>query len=133
MGDLTRNFSNSEFHCECGCGFGLQDGKLTYVLQRLRDHLNAIYPMELDGIWIKITGPSRCRESTLEVGGTPKSKHLEGIACDFKVINSSDGEVMDPRIAYRILNEWYPDTFGIGLYHNRVHLDTREAKARWAV
>lgn len=113
MGDLTRNFSNSEFHCECGCGFGLQDGKLPYVLQRLRDHLNAIYPMELDRIRIKITGPSRCSAHNATIkGAAKKSKHIEGIACDFKVINS-DGEVMDPRIAYQILNEWYPDTFGV--------------------
>ena len=36
MGDMTRNFSASEFLCECGCGFGLTDRRLAEVLQRLR-------------------------------------------------------------------------------------------------
>ena len=130
MGDITRNFSAREFLCECGCSFGLQDRRLAEVLQRLRDHLNETHG---DGIWIKITGPSRCAAHNATIPGAAKnSKHILGIACDFKVI-SPEGEVMDPRIAYRILDEWYPDTFGIGLYHNRVHLDTREVKARWKV
>lgn len=66
-----RNFSTREFLCECGCGcgFGLQDKRLAEVLQRLRDHLNETYG---PGIWIKITGPSRCAAHTRRYVETPE-------------------------------------------------------------
>lgn len=126
MGDITKNFSHSEFLCECGCGFGLQDVRLAVVLQRLRDHLNRIYE---EGAYITISGPERCAKHNKEEGGAEHSKHIEGIACDFKAY-TKDKKLISSDIVYEILNSWYPDTFGIGLYWNRVHLDTRVKKAR---
>ena len=138
MGDLTKNFSKSEFECRCGCGFTIQDPTLVEKLQTLRDSLNVIYP---EKVWIQITGPSRCPEHNEKVQKqynpnyvpySSKSKHMEGIACDFKVWRGKGCiKQVPPSIVYGLLDCWFPDRYGIGLYHNRVHLDTRPTKARW--
>ena len=95
MGDLTPNFSSTEFTCECGCGFGLQDTRLAEVLQRLRDYLNETYEK---GITIIISGRVRCAAHNATIkGAAPKSKHIEGIACDFKTKNR---KIFDPKMIY---------------------------------
>ena len=133
MGDITKHFSRAEFQCRCGCGFGLQDDRVAYVLQRLRDYLNQSLGQAYGGrdIWIDITGPVRCKKrNDATPGASRNSYHMKGIACDFKVRVGKE-LVLDPKIAFTILDTWYPNEFGIGLYSNRVHLDTRENRARW--
>lgn len=40
MGDLTKNFSRSEFACNCGCGLDDIEMELVEMLQAARDWLN---------------------------------------------------------------------------------------------
>jgi uncharacterized protein YcbK (DUF882 family) len=111
----------------------MQDIKLAHVLQILRDRLNAMLGRAFtpDTIWIDITGPVRCKKHNAEIpGAAPNSYHIKGIACDFK-IRVGKAQVLDPKIAFVLLDAWHPDEFGMGLYYNRVHLDTRDYKARW--
>ena len=51
MGDLSKNFSRSEYICRCGCGFDAVDVELIKVMQELRDHYQSP---------ITITGGNRC-------------------------------------------------------------------------
>ena len=72
-----------------------------------------------------LSSGARCAAKNSEIGGSTRSKHLEGIAIDFSV----------PGIPTKDVHFWidsgFPDKFGLGLYNNHVHLDVREGRARW--
>jgi len=129
MGDLSENLSRHEMACECGCGFNTVDIELVWVLQALCDYLwddTGFKPILI------ITGPNRCVKHNADVGGAPDSQHIYGRAADFKI--KINGEYLDPKKIYNYLNARYPEIYGIGLYSNRVHLDTRtNGPARWEV
>lgn len=116
MGDINKYFSKEEFACRCGCGFDSVNAELVAVLTDVREHFKA--PIE-------ITSGNRCVSRNKMAGGEPKSKHLEGIAADFKVFGTKPDAVQD------YLEQKYPDKYGIGRYPNRTHVDTRAEKARW--
>jgi zinc D-Ala-D-Ala carboxypeptidase len=76
MGDLSRNFSRSEFLCPCGQPdrfHATVDGGLVAVLQRIRDRAARPLPV-VSGV--------RCSAYNRLVGGAPKSQHLRGRAAD---------------------------------------------------
>lgn len=75
MGDLSRNFSRSEFECKCGCGEADVSPFLIEVLQRLRDVL---------GVKITVTSGRRCAAHNAAVGGAKNSQHLQGLAADIR-------------------------------------------------
>ena len=76
MGDLTENFSRSEFFCRCGAE-GI-DLALVEVLQKVRD---AVGP-------VRINSAFRCPPCNNEVGGSESSSHLTGKAVDLHCDNS---------------------------------------------
>ena len=53
MGDLSKNFSRSEFECSCGCGFDDVSVELVELLQEIRDEIEEP---------IAITSACRCKE-----------------------------------------------------------------------
>ncbi len=118
MGDLSKDFSRKEFKCKCGCTFDTVDAELLKVLQEdVRDYYNK-----------KVTILSGCRcfmYNMHTLGAARGSQHVEGKASDFTV------EGVAPLAVYTHLNKKYPGKYGIGLYHNRVHFDSREEEARW--
>lgn len=116
MGDLSKNFSREEFQCGCGCGFDTVDAELLEVVQGVRDHFNKP---------IIINSACRCSDHNNTVGGSKTSQHLLGRACDIDVLGISPTQVQ----AYLIAK--YPYTFGIGIYDNFTHIDTRQQRARW--
>jgi uncharacterized protein YcbK (DUF882 family) len=119
MGDLSKDFSRSEYACRCGCGFDTVDVELNRVMQDLRDHY---------GRRITITGPNRCFTKNINTKGAARdSQHQFGKANDFVVDGISTEDVFD------YLNLKYPSRYGIGLYADpaRVHLDIRPYRARW--
>jgi len=67
MGDLTKNFSWSEFACKCGCGAKLISPYLVETLQEIR----AIY-----GKPIKINSAVRCEKHNKDEDGAEDSEHL---------------------------------------------------------
>ena len=117
MGDLSRNFSRYEFACKCGCGFDFVDAELIKVLEQVRFHF--------DKSPITITSGCRCETHNQKVGGSAYSKHIKGIAADFKVKGVHADEVAS------YLERTYPDKYGIGRYKGRTHIDIRKSKARW--
>ena len=120
MGDLSKNFSRSEFACKCGCGYGLKRGDvdtgLVQQLQELRDQT---------GRPVSITSGCRCVSHNRRVKGARNSQHIYGKAADIKVAG------LPPKEVYRILNTKYPRSHGIGIYRTWVHFDVRGGRARW--
>jgi len=81
-----------------------------------------------------ITGPNRCVKHNNSVGGALNSQHIYGRAADFRVFDVKTRAQVDPGEVYDYLNEKYKDRYGLGLYSNRVHFDTRSGSAaRWGI
>jgi uncharacterized protein YcbK (DUF882 family) len=113
MGDLTGNFSSSEFHCKCGkCDGGKISISTVAKLQFVRTGF---------GRSIVPNSATRCLEYNKEVGGTDNSAHLEDAtgdshAVDIPVANNAD--------RFKLLDLAFKAGFkGIGFYSNFIHLD----------
>ena len=128
MGDLTENFSRSEFACQCGCGFDCVDAELVSNLEWLRYKVAETVGAAIS---IVITSGNRCLAHNHKEGGVDSSKHTKGLACDFKCLRSDNKALIDTDIVADIIDAEYPNFYGIGRYSNRVHWDMRKTKARW--
>lgn len=109
-------FQRKEFECKCGCGFDTVDYELVRILDDVRAYFNKP---------VHITSGCRCISHNHTVGGSTYSKHVEGRAADFVVSG------IDHNIVADYLENKYPDTYGIGRYDGRCHIDSREEPARW--
>jgi len=113
MGDLTPNFSASEFACKCGCDKAGLDERLPSMLQQLRDTL---------GRSVSITSGIRCASHNRSVGGVSNSSHVQGIAADISTYNSADrGEKLKAAIEVGF--------FYIGIGKDFLHLDLRPSES----
>jgi uncharacterized protein YcbK (DUF882 family) len=88
--------------------------------------------VEGQDVYISITGPNRCKQHNKAVGGAPESQHIYGRAVDHKIIIKESGEHVSPMDVYDYYDSHHKDKYGVGLYTNRVHIDTRSGlAARW--
>lgn len=116
-GRVNEYFKRHEFECSCGCGFNTVDYELLNVLTDIREEIS---------LPVIITSGARCKDWNRTVGGSKRSMHLFGQAADFKVLNTHDDFVA------QYLEDKYPETYGIGRYNGRTHVDVRTTqKARW--
>lgn len=119
---LTKNFSRYEFQCPCGCGQQFVDPELAEKLQLIRDKL---------GKKIRITSGYRCVKHNADpkVGGSKQSRHLYGIAADWRTEDRSVNPVCLGILAQKA------GFGGVGIYwHSKgafVHTDTRGGKSTW--
>lgn len=123
MGDFSLHFDLREFVCPC-CGLDNIAPGIAVIMELIRTY-------EGD----KPLAPNsacRCKKYNEKIQkevnpnyipGSSKSKHVESIAVDIPSDN--------PKALYLYLNKLFPDTYGIGLYSWGVHIDLRQAKARW--
>lgn len=117
MGDLSKDFSRSEFACPDGCGFDTVDTETLAVLQDVRDHF---------GRQVHIDSGCRCEKHNAKVGGVPNSQHKLGRAADIRV------EGFPPESVHDYLDKKYPNKYGLGKYKTFTHIDTRSTgPARW--
>jgi len=113
---LSENFDRSEFACKDKCGFSTVDVELLCVLELVRYHFNSP---------VTINSACRCEKHNAEIGGTPNSKHMLGIAADIVVKDVS------PQKVYDFICNHAPDKYGIGNYKTFTHIDVRKMCGRW--
>ncbi len=121
MGDLTKNFSKSEFTCHCGCGTFNIDLSVLCKLQNIRDRVKKP---------VTVHSGCRCPKHNKEVGGVQQSRH---IATADKKSDAADIEIPGlsvDQIAQELLKEGFK---GIGIYRKKgfVHGDLRDKITRW--
>ena len=115
MGDVSDNFSRSEFACKCGCGFNSVDVALLDALEQVREKFGPV----------SITSGNRCPKHNAGVGGAAHSYHTKGLAADFKVGAS-------PTVVQDWLCKTWPNKYGKGRYPSWNHLDVRDDDTRWS-
>ena len=108
MTKLSKDFSDFEFACNCGCGYDDIDPKLVDKLQIFRD---------LVGKPVVVTSGCRCKMYNLHIGGVSSSPHLEGLAADIQVSGMTPVTlgILASRIHY----------IRIGIYPVHVHIDIK--------
>ena len=115
MGDLSKNFSRSEFACKgtncCGHSAPVQP-ELISALQGLRDQLN---------LPLSITSGFRCIRHNESVGGADRSFHTLGMAADVACPDGMTAE--DLAQAAEAISAFQQG--GIRIYPSWVHLDVR--------
>ena len=117
MGDLSKNFSRSEFACNCQeCDQDAVDYELINLLELIRANF---------GSSVKITSANRCPEYNKAVGGKANSQHLKSKAADIIL----DG--ISPKLVAIWVSENHPGHYGVGKYSTFTHVDVRSNMARW--
>ena len=111
MGDLTKNFSRSEFNCRCGAE-GISFA-LVEILQKVRDTFGPI----------RINSAFRCPYHNNEAGGSPKSSHLICLGVDLHSDNS-------PKRYKLISNLIEQGIRRIGIRSDFIHCDMDENKSQ---
>ncbi len=110
---LSKNFTSEEFECSCGCGANHIAPELVVMLQELRD---------LVGDAINVTSGVRCVDWNKQVGGSPTSSHVRGLAVDIHCESSESRYVL----VYSALEAGF---IRIGVGSRFVHLDIDPTKA----
>lgn len=117
MGDISANFSRSEFACKCGCGFDTVDSALIDILQELRAYFNKS---------VTINSGCRCYQHNQNEGGSSSSQHLYGRAADIVVTG------VEPKAVADFIEANFGSSCSIGRYVDFTHVDTRSGHcARW--
>lgn len=124
MGDLTENFSKSEFDCNDGSEMPadvFENVKLQAEnLQVLRDFV---------GKPIKINSAYRSVSYNAKIGGAKNSQHPKGNATDITIQGYDPGEVAE--IIEGLIRIKAIEQGGLGIYATFVHYDRRGSQARW--
>lgn len=124
MGDLTKNFSTSEFVCRCDdeCQ-SLVNVRIATLLQQVRDAVNGDQDyrlLRLGEFKIVITSGARCPEHNLAVGGAATSSHLSGCAADV-VVDSTTYRYFFLKHAMKYFTRVF-------IYPGHIHVDCDEEK-----
>ena len=115
MGDLSRNFSRSEFACP-HCGEVEIDPLLVATLQRIRDRAGPVV----------VTSGYRCPVHNEAVGGVKNSQHLYGKAADIYVQNMSQAALLAMVREMAVNEEIYVGyAYAIKNSKRAVHVDVR--------
>jgi uncharacterized protein YcbK (DUF882 family) len=121
---LTENFSLHEF--DCNDGTPVPEHLLGNVealagqLQILRDYLKEP---------VRINSAYRHANYNKRIGGAPDSMHVRAMAADITVKSKTPKQVK--ATIERLIKAKKLKFGGIGLYPGFVHVDIREAYARW--
>lgn len=78
--NLSKDFYEDEFICQCGCGLLNVKPKFISLLQAIRNETKTA---------MEITSGCRCEEHNMSVGGKMGSAHTKGLAADIAVYNST--------------------------------------------
>lgn len=121
MGNLSEHFSTQEFACHCNYK-DCPGHPLPETLKPLAEALEKY--REVLGVPIIIRCGYRCAKHNKDVGGSPRSQHMEGRAVD---LHASDHPGWTPESMFfeaLTISEFH----GIGLYDWGIHVDVRPGK-----
>lgn len=128
-GQITKNFNIKEFSCKNNNEILINKEVIEHIqrLQKLRDWYKKA---------IKINSAFRTAEHNKNVGGSPKSQHLKGIATDISLPKEffSFSKERKTKFLNNIKNKWEElcKIDGIkgaaGFYDTFIHLDSRSGK-----
>lgn len=113
---LSASFKVSEFACKDGSDTVFISQGLVTVLQKIRDHFARP---------VIITSAYRNDAYNKKVGGAVYSQHKYGMAADIYISGVSPATIAE------FVETIMPNTGGIGIYSNFVHVDVRASRARW--
>lgn len=124
MGDLTKNFSKSEFDCNDGSEMPedvFENVQIqAYNLQTIRDFFNA--PVTINSAY-------RSPSYNKSINGAKNSQHLTGNATDITIKGYTPDQVAD--IIEGLIRIDAIEEGGLGRYNTFTHYDRRGNKARW--
>lgn len=123
MGDITSNLSRAEGECGCGCGFNGMDFETVMILQQTCNHFSRL--LGIYKVTLLIDSWCRCLAWNDHENGSDYSKHLYGIAVDFRIKH------VPPQEVQRYLLDKFPRKYGIGVYEEFTHFDSRSDHKRW--
>lgn len=112
MGDLTVNFSRSEFACKCGCGLDSIDPSFVWKLQNSRD---------IVGVPYTITSGCRCQAHNARSGGAPSSAHVPRE--NYRNVRCADIACSDILTRKRILADVVKRFKHVGIARTFIHVD----------
>ncbi len=121
MGDLSKNFSQSEFSCKCSrwwcSGKRAPNPRLVKELQALRDSLGAL----------RINSGNRCCFHNDSLPNSAKySKHVKRMAVDIRSTRYTPKQIAD------FIDKKFPNSYGLGRYKNFTHFDVfLGGRRRW--
>lgn len=110
MGDMSKNFSRSEFACKCGCGLDTINPLLVQYLQMIRDHFDAP---------VTVNSGLRCPKYNKRVNGAKESQHKLGKAADISV------QGVKPRLVAKYADTLLHNWGGVKAYPTFTHVDVR--------
>jgi len=124
MGDITANFSHSEFRCN--------DGSTTPEvvipnIERLAENLQVL--RDFFGASVTVNSGYRSPEYNAKIGGASKSQHVQGRAGDVVVEGFTPDQVAQTIRGLIAIGAM--DQGGVGMYKTFTHYDHRGTKARW--
>ncbi len=114
---LSKNFQVHEFKCKDGSDPIFIAPELVSILQKARDHFGK--PLNINSAFRTASHNSKTKNAA------KNSQHLYGTAADIWVSGVA------PRDLYNFLETLLPNTGGLGLYVDFVHVDVRRIKGRW--
>ena len=118
---MTKNFKQEEYQCRC-CDEMNISPTIVLLNQLVRDRFN---------VPVTITSGCRCKKHNKNVGGAEHSQHTPQ---DDGFCHASDIQVLgvEPIIVYNFLHKLFPNSLGLGIYDNWLHIDDRMSMAyRW--
>lgn len=116
---LSQHFARHELVCKCGCGLYIHRPPLLDLAEKVRCMILKT-PMY-------VNSGTRCVSHNARSGGSPTSKHLQGLAMDFYCKSLSPTAIYNAIIAYYIQGR-LPELGGMGLYKTFVHIDAYHAE-----
>jgi len=130
---LTKNISEKELFCKCtypDCTHKTLFPQSQDLAQTIQDCVDHFARSQNRNVKVIINCANRCPQHNEDVGGSPKSQHVEGIAADIVLIYS-DGERIPPNLVASYFEHRYLRSHGVGRYSSFTHIDIRKNTARW--
>lgn len=114
---LSANFKVREFACADGTDIVLIAPDLVILLQAVRDHFGK--PVNIN------SGYRTVQHNKKLANAASDSEHTKGCAADIKISG------ITPKVVAAYIETLIPNSGGVGIYSNFVHVDTRSKRSRW--